>query len=96
MRERVIALMAIVAGVSACASAPNKTADDKEITRFIQDVFVQHGELGLPDQINVTTSNHVVYLTGTTSTGLQRDVAASLAMQTPGVNRIVNTVTVIH
>jgi hypothetical protein len=44
----------------------------------------------------VQTQNHIVYLNGLVGEGLERDAAASLARQVPGVARVENNIGVSH
>ena len=67
---------------------------DAQITSEIQTVFAKHSELEAPNQIYVQTENHVVYLSGLVSTGLQRDAAASIAQEANGVTRVVNEISI--
>src|SRR6267143_5379173 len=48
---------------------------DAKITANVQALFAQHPELGPPNQIDVQTLDHVVYLNGQVSAGLQRETA---------------------
>jgi osmotically-inducible protein OsmY len=45
-----------------------------------------------PNSINVQTSNHVVYLSGTTDTRSAKDEAEADARETAGVTDVVNTI----
>jgi osmotically-inducible protein OsmY len=67
---------------------------DAKITANVQALFNQHPELGPPNQIDVRTLDHVVYLDGEVGAGLQRDAAESVALQAPGVARVVNSIAV--
>jgi len=66
--------------------------DDTKITADVQGAFSQHRELGPPNQIYVTTHNHVVYLSGTAYNRLSVDNAIAIARAIPGVTRVVCTV----
>ncbi len=46
--------------------------------------------------LNVQARKQVVYLYGTVSTDLQRDLAGSVASQIPGVNEVENLIAVIE
>jgi osmotically-inducible protein OsmY len=54
----------------------------------------QHPELGAPGTIAVQTLDHVVYLNGFVSTGLDRSLAVSLAQEAPGATRVVDMIAV--
>jgi osmotically-inducible protein OsmY len=69
-------------------------AGDAQITQDVQALFGQHTEFG--NQLHVTTTDHVVYLTGQVATDLQRDSAASLARSVAGVRKVVNNVSVSY
>jgi hypothetical protein len=47
-----------------------------------------------PNVINVQTLDHVVYLYGVVASGLEIDTAESIALQAPGVARVVNSIVV--
>jgi osmotically-inducible protein OsmY len=96
-----LASVLILAGIlSGCAA--NRTcgsgdcSDDAKITANIQAELKQHPELEPPSLINVQTMDHVVYLYGKVSMGGQRDAAESIAQDTPGVTRVVNSINVAH
>jgi osmotically-inducible protein OsmY len=71
-------------------------AGDAQVTQNIQSMFDQHPELGPPNSIQIQTLNHVVYLNGMVGEGLQRSTAESVALGTPGVTRVVNSISVAH
>jgi BON domain len=91
----VAALMMAVA-LPGCAlfQKSSDPAVDQKITADVQTSFKQHAELEAPDQLEVKTINRVVYLNGTTSTGLQRERAEAIAQQVPGVTKVVNSISV--
>jgi osmotically-inducible protein OsmY len=74
-------------GVDGCAG-------DAKVTANVQSLLSQHPELGAPNSIQVQTVDHVVYLKGTVDEGLDSRVAESVALQAPGVTRVVNTIAV--
>jgi hypothetical protein len=51
-------------------------------------------DFGPPGSIRAATRDQVVYLTGTVDAGLAKHLAESVAMQTPGVTRIVSSIAV--
>jgi len=53
-------------------------------------------DFGPPGALRVATVDHVVYLNGTVDAGLAKHLAESVAMQTPGVARVVNSIAVDH
>jgi osmotically-inducible protein OsmY len=77
-----------------CAGTPGKdtSADDAKITNAVKASFTQHPDLGPPNQLNVETRDHVVYLSGTVDNGEVTVRAKALAAQVPGVVSVVSTV----
>jgi osmotically-inducible protein OsmY len=67
-------------------------AGDAKVTANVRALFDQHPELGAPNSIDVHTVDHVVYLNGTVSQGLQSQEAEEVAAQAAGVTRVVNTI----
>jgi hypothetical protein len=90
----------LVSALSGCAvfqkCQSDACADDAKITADVQTRFQGHPELQAPNRVRVQTVNHVVYLTGRVSEGLQRDEAESLARETQGVTKVVNSIAVSH
>jgi osmotically-inducible protein OsmY len=73
-----------------------RCSGDAKITTDVQALIDQHPDLGPPNLINVKTLDHVVYLNGLVSTGLQREIAESVARETMGVVKVENLIAVIH
>ncbi|HTB88150.1 MAG TPA: BON domain-containing protein [Steroidobacteraceae bacterium] len=71
-------------------------SDDAKITQDVQARLDSMSDFGPPGAIRVATRDHVVYLNGTVDAGLAKHLAASVAKQTPGVARIVNSIAVDH
>jgi osmotically-inducible protein OsmY len=69
---------------------------DASITASVQNSLAQHPELSGPNSINVQTLDRVVYLNGSVSNSLDREIAKSVAAQAPGVTRVVNNIAVSH
>jgi osmotically-inducible protein OsmY len=91
----------ILAGALAGCATYNKCglegcAGDAKVTSDVQTVFDQHPDLGAPGAVGVQTLDHVVYLSGFVTTGLERDTAVSLAQSAPGVARVVDSIAVTH
>jgi len=63
---------------------------DAQITANVKARFDQHPELGT--SIDVQTLDHVVYLYGLVDTPFQSEIAKSVAVEAPGVTRVVSTV----
>jgi osmotically-inducible protein OsmY len=68
--------------------------DDAEIKAAIATSFQERPYLGAPNSIQVQTINRVVYLSGGVSAGLMSRTAEEIARRTPGVERVVNTISV--
>src|ERR1700685_3783997 len=71
-------------GVDGCSG-------DAKITANVRAQLNQHPDLGGPNSINVQTLNHGVYLDGLVSTGMDSRTAESVALEVPGVSRVVNS-----
>ncbi len=69
---------------------------DVAITNKVRNVFNQYPEIGPPNSITVQTLDHVVYLSGFASDGLDRTTAESVAAKVPGVTRVTNSIAVTH
>ena len=65
---------------------------DAAITRQVEALLQQHPDLGPPSMIYVSTSDGVVFLTGHSSTELQRGTIEAFARQVPGVREVINNV----
>jgi hypothetical protein len=65
--------------------------DDAKITADVRSQFKQRPDLE-PNAISVQTLDHVVYLHGLVSSGLEADTADSIAGQVPGVTRVVSSI----
>jgi osmotically-inducible protein OsmY len=90
----------VASGLSGCATygkcGIGGCAGDAKITANVQAQFDRHPELGAPNSIQVQTLDHVVYLNGLVSTGMDSQTAESVAMEVPDVSRVVNSVAVSH
>jgi osmotically-inducible protein OsmY len=71
-------------------------AGDANVTANVQAQFNRYPDLGPPNSIDVQTLDHVVYLNGLVSAGLQRREAESVALGTPGVTQVVDSIAVAH
>jgi osmotically-inducible protein OsmY len=70
--------------------------DDAKISANVQTQLDRRPELGPPHSIDVQTIDHVVYLNGFVSAGLESETAESVADEAPGVARVVNNIAVTH
>ncbi|MGO8858385.1 MAG: BON domain-containing protein [Steroidobacteraceae bacterium] len=68
-------------------------AGDSKVTANVQSLLEQHPDLE-ENSIDVQTLDHVVYLTGMVATGLESEEANSVALEAPGVKRVVNLIAV--
>ena len=69
---------------------------DQRITASVQAQLAQHPDIQDPDQLYVQTINHVVYLSGTVGSGLQRCAAEAATIEIAGVDRVESSISVIH
>jgi osmotically-inducible protein OsmY len=65
-------------------------ASDKEITKQVRAVFKQHPDVCTG--VGARAKDGIVYLTGSTSTPLERKNAEELTRGVPGVKQVVNEV----
>jgi osmotically-inducible protein OsmY len=91
-------LLALGASLSGCATFNKCGFDgcpgDAKTTANVEALLDQREELGAPNSISVQTLDHVVYLQGFVSEGLQSRTAESLAREAPGVEQVVNEIAV--
>jgi osmotically-inducible protein OsmY len=87
---------ASVAAVAHGTCESGGCSGDAKITTNVQALLDRHPELGPPHSITVQTRARVVYLYGEVSAGLERETAESLAEQTPGVAKVVDSIFVSH
>ncbi len=87
------AMTAFLAGCAAYEKCGFKGCPgDAEITAQVQALFAQHPTIEPPNILNVQTRDGVVYLTGIVDTDYQRKLAGDVALQTPGVKKVVNSI----
>ena len=67
---------------------------DAHITVEVSTLLNQHPELEGANSVHVQTLDHVVYLSGLVDTPLQSQMAESIALQAPGVARVVNMIAI--
>ena len=84
-------LVAAMAGCATQKPCPGTgcTADD-QTTAAVSAAISAHADLG--PEIQVSTIHHVVYLTGIVDTGYERSTAGTLAANTVGVKKVVNSI----
>jgi osmotically-inducible protein OsmY len=93
-----VILLSLSGALAGCSSygkcAGGACAGDAAITMNVQTLLDQHPELGAPHSIEVQTIDRVVYLNGLVNDGLERKIAESVALRTPGVLKVVNSIAV--
>jgi osmotically-inducible protein OsmY len=72
-------------GFSACRG-------DADISAAVEARLIQHPALEPPNLLRVQTHDHIVYLYGLVDTALERETAESVALGTPGVIKVVNSI----
>jgi len=95
--QRWIALVGLASvwlGVVAVAEPLGDAAHDTAITARIETLFLVNEYLS-PFNINTTTNNGVVTLTGSVADEVQKDLATDLAKTVDGVKEVVNNLTVV-
>jgi osmotically-inducible protein OsmY len=60
----------------------------------VQALFDRHPALQPPNMISIQTLDHVVYLNGFVDTGMEQSLAADVALEAPGVVKVVNLISV--
>ena len=94
----VAAALTVAAVLPGCAVFPRSSdaAVDQKITADVETRFGQYAQLEAPNLLNVQTINRVVYLNGLVSTGLQRRDAELAAGQVQNVDKVVDSIAVVH
>jgi osmotically-inducible protein OsmY len=90
--------LALTTALPGCALFPrsSNSAVDQKITADVEMRFGQNAALEAPNQLNVQTINRIVYLNGLVSTGLQRRDAELAASQVQDVDKVVDSIAVVH
>jgi osmotically-inducible protein OsmY len=65
---------------------------DTQITAEVTARFNHYPVLEPPNLVYVQTLDRVVYLTGEVNTETERDLAQAVALQVPGVTRVINSI----
>ncbi|HTV96711.1 MAG TPA: BON domain-containing protein [Steroidobacteraceae bacterium] len=86
----------LAVSVAACTIAGPASDRDAAITARLQAQLLRYTDLQAPNQVDVQTRNGVVYLHGLVDTPYQRELAASVARQVPGVVRVENLIGVTN
>jgi osmotically-inducible protein OsmY len=91
----VVSLSSVLSGCATLGKcSAGDCAGDATITDNVRGLLDQHPELGSPGSIDVQTVERVVYLNGQVEVGLDRNIAETLALQAPGVLKVVNSIVV--
>ncbi|HUL46900.1 MAG TPA: BON domain-containing protein [Steroidobacteraceae bacterium] len=92
-------LIATTASLAACATLEtlhkcgSGCPGDAGISAAVRARLYQHTELLAPNRVYVSTLDGIVYLSGEVATDMQRLDAEDIARATPGVTRVVSTIT---
>jgi osmotically-inducible protein OsmY len=92
MTHRIVAALILAGGLSACALFRAPDARDARITADVQARLAAYPELQAPNSLDVQTLHGVVYLRGLMGTPFEIRLAASLAAQVSGVQRVENLI----
>jgi osmotically-inducible protein OsmY len=65
---------------------------DADITTAVEARLSRYSALEPPNLLRVQTHDHIVYLYGLVDTALEREMAESVAVDTPGVKKVVNSI----
>jgi|ERR1700722_10055819 len=87
-------LAVALAMASAAAVAQTAPSGDAQIKANVVESLDQHAELRAPNLITVQARDGVVYLSGQVSAGQQSATAEVVAERTPGVTRVVNSISI--
>jgi osmotically-inducible protein OsmY len=86
-------LAAAIAGCASYNTCPGAgCTSDANTTEAVDAAIVAETDLGPPNQVEVSTYNHVVYLTGIVDSEYQREIAETIAAQRGGGAKVVNTI----
>jgi osmotically-inducible protein OsmY len=90
----------LTATIAGCASidshGPEGGPADRTIMSNVETLLRKHPELGPPGAITVQTVNSIVYLNGHVDAGLEKRIAADVALQAAGMTKVVNGISVPH
>jgi osmotically-inducible protein OsmY len=80
----------LIGGLWGCGTS--NQSEDAKINAEVQTSLDQQASLEAPNIIEVQTLNSIVYLDGRVRSDLQRLVATELALEVPGVMKVVNSI----
>jgi osmotically-inducible protein OsmY len=88
----IVALSALVGCATFRKCGFDECPGDADITTAVEARLSQHPVLEAPNLLRVQTHDHIVYLYGLVDTALEREMAESVALDTPGVTKVVNSI----
>jgi osmotically-inducible protein OsmY len=89
----IVLLLCALCGCTVYGACGNvDCADDRQVADAVRANIDRYPELRPPNFIYVQTHSHVVTLHGQVSTDYERETAEDVAMQTPGVVRVINLI----
>jgi osmotically-inducible protein OsmY len=96
-RLRALAFALFLSGTLSACAAYEKCGfggcpGDAQLAAAVRTAFEAHAELEPPNLLTVESVNHVIYLYGLVDTDFQRQMAESVAHQTPGVAKVINSI----
>ncbi len=97
-RIATVLLVCVGTGLAGCAALTTYRkcgagcSGDAAITAAVHGLYRQHPAIEAPNLIDVQTLDGVVYLYGAVDTDMQRQLAASVALEAAGVKRVVNAI----
>jgi len=88
--------MVALSALAGCAAFPkcgfSACQGDADISAAVEARLIQHPALEPPNLLRVQSHDHIVYLYGLVDTDLEREIAESVALGTPGVIKVVNSI----
>jgi osmotically-inducible protein OsmY len=88
----IVALSGLVGCAAFSSCGPGECRGDSDVSTAVEARLSQNPALQPPNLLRVQTHNHIVYLYGLVDTPLERNMAESAALDTPGVIRVVNSI----
>jgi osmotically-inducible protein OsmY len=88
--------LAVLLAAASTGAVAKETAvsGDAQLKANVVESLDRHAELRAPNLISVETRGGVVYLNGEVSAGQQSEAAQTVAERTPGVARVVNSISI--
>jgi osmotically-inducible protein OsmY len=88
----IVALSALVGCAAFRKCGFGECPGDADITAAVEARLSQFPALEPPNLLRVQTHDHIVYLYGLVDTAFEREMAGSVALDTPGVTKVVNSI----